>query len=48
MGSDWLVGNAQWDAYRNGKNVCRITAGAVDSSGSVFNLCNSVYMPKSG
>lgn len=41
MGSDWLVRDAQWDANRNGRNVCSIAAEAVDGSGSVCNLCHS-------
>lgn len=28
----WLAGNAQWDANRNGRNVCRIAAETVDVS----------------
>lgn len=35
MDFDWLVRNAQWDANRNGRNVCRIAAETVDGSGSI-------------
>lgn len=35
MDSDWLVRNAQWDANRNGRNVCGIAAEAVDGCGPV-------------
>ena len=35
MDFDWLVRNAQWDAIRNGRNVCGIAAEAVDGSVSV-------------